>query len=36
MDCIAVLLEGEEPKSVVDRLIETPVRLAWQQLQMRW
>jgi hypothetical protein len=27
MDCIAVPAQGEEPKSVVDRLIETPVRL---------
>jgi hypothetical protein len=27
MDCIAVQVEGEEPKSVVDRLIETPDRL---------
>jgi hypothetical protein len=27
MDCIAVPVEGEELKSVVDRLIETPDRL---------
>jgi hypothetical protein len=27
MDCIAMPVEGEEPKSVVDRLIETPDRL---------
>jgi septal ring factor EnvC (AmiA/AmiB activator) len=27
MDSIAVLVEGEEPKSVVNRLIETPDRL---------
>jgi hypothetical protein len=27
MDCIVVLVEGEEPKSIVDRLIETPDRL---------
>jgi hypothetical protein len=27
MDCIAVPAEGEEPKSIVDRLIETPDRL---------
>jgi chromosome segregation ATPase len=27
MDCIAVPAEGEEPKSAVDRLIETHVRL---------
>jgi hypothetical protein len=27
MDCIAVSTQGEEPKSVVDRLIETPDRL---------
>jgi hypothetical protein len=27
MDCIAVPTQGEEPKSVVDRLIETPDRL---------
>jgi hypothetical protein len=24
MDCIAVLAEGEEAKSIVDRLIDTP------------
>jgi hypothetical protein len=27
MDCITVPVEGEEVKSVVDRLIETPDRL---------
>jgi hypothetical protein len=27
MDCIAVPAQGEEPRSVVDRLIETPDRL---------
>jgi hypothetical protein len=27
MDCIAVLAEGEEAKSIVDRLIDTPNRL---------
>jgi hypothetical protein len=27
MDCIAVPAEGEEAKSVVDRLIDTPDRL---------
>jgi hypothetical protein len=27
MDCIAFLAEGEEPQSVVDRLIDTPSRL---------
>jgi hypothetical protein len=27
MDCIAVQVEGEEPKSAVNRLIETPDRL---------
>jgi hypothetical protein len=27
MDCIVVPVEGEEPKSIVDRLIETPDRL---------
>jgi hypothetical protein len=27
MDCIAVPVEGEEAKSVVDRLIDTPDRL---------
>jgi chromosome segregation ATPase len=27
MDCTAVLAEGEEAKSIVDRLIETPDRL---------
>jgi hypothetical protein len=26
-DCIAVPVEGEEPQSVVDRLIDTPNRL---------
>jgi hypothetical protein len=26
MDCIAAQVEGEEPKSVLDRLIETPDR----------
>jgi uncharacterized protein (DUF433 family) len=27
MDCIAVPAEGEEPQSIVDRLIDTPNRL---------
>jgi hypothetical protein len=27
MGCIAVLAEGEEPQSIVDRLIDTPNRL---------
>jgi hypothetical protein len=27
MDCIAVPVEGEEARSVVDRLIDTPDRL---------
>jgi hypothetical protein len=27
MDCIAAQVEGEEPKSVLDRLIETPDRI---------
>jgi hypothetical protein len=27
MDCIAVPAEGEEAKSIVDRLVETPDRL---------
>jgi hypothetical protein len=27
MDCIAVPTEGEEPQSIVDRLIDTPNRL---------
>jgi hypothetical protein len=27
MDCIVVLAEGEEAKSIVDRLVETPDRL---------
>jgi hypothetical protein len=30
MDCIAVPTEGEEPQSVVDRLIDTPNRLLTQ------
>jgi hypothetical protein len=27
MDCIAMQVEGEEPKSILDHLIETPDRL---------
>jgi hypothetical protein len=27
MDCIAVLVEGAEAKSIIDRLVETPDRL---------
>jgi hypothetical protein len=27
MDCIVVSAEGEKPKSIVDRLVETPDRL---------